>query len=143
MRIGEIAKNAGIGVETVRFYELKGLISQPLRPENGGYRDYPVDTVHRIRFIRSAQQLGFSLQEINDSERQEIAASIADRERSLLPVYEQISVQFCELHDTPGRMKAVGVIRQEVDWKSSRAFFYWRLRRKLAEFDLRKKIKTQ
>ena len=54
--------------------------------------------------------------------------------------YEQISVQFCELHDTPGRMKAVGVIRQQVEWKSSRSFFYWRLRRKLAEFDLRKKL---
>ena len=66
MRIGEIAKSAGIGVETVRFYESKGLISQPLRPASGGYRDYPSDTVHRIRFIRSAQQLGFSLEEINE-----------------------------------------------------------------------------
>ena len=66
MRIGEIAKSAGIGVETVRFYESKGLISQPLRPATGGYRDYPTDTVHRIRFVRSAQQLGFSLQEINE-----------------------------------------------------------------------------
>lgn len=66
MRIGEVAKSAGIGVETVRFYESKGLICQPLRPANGGYRDYPADTVHRIRFIRTAQQLGFSLQEIDE-----------------------------------------------------------------------------
>jgi acetyl-CoA carboxylase/biotin carboxylase 1 len=65
---------------------------------------------------------------------------IKSRECALLPVYEQISVQFCELHDTPGRMEAVGVIRQQVEWKTARSFFYWRLRRKLAEFDLRKKI---
>ena len=45
-----------------------------------------------------------------------IKAAISDREKSLLPVYEQIAVQFCELHDTPGRMKAVGVIEKDVEW---------------------------
>jgi len=69
-----------------------------------------------------------------------IKKEISNRERSLLPVYEQISVQFCELHDTPGRMEAVGVIQKQVEWSQARSFFYWRLRRKLAEFDLRKKI---
>jgi acetyl-CoA carboxylase / biotin carboxylase 1 len=69
-----------------------------------------------------------------------LQSSIKKRERSLLPVYNQIAVQFCELHDTPGRMKAVGVIEREVEWSVSRAYFYWRLRRKLAEFDVRKKI---
>lgn len=66
MRINEIAKGAGVGVETVRFYESKGLITQPMRPQNGGYRDYPIELAHRIRFIRSAQQLGFSLQEVKE-----------------------------------------------------------------------------
>mmetsp|Transcript_14027 Transcript_14027/g.20077 ORF Transcript_14027/g.20077 Transcript_14027/m.20077 type:complete len:2365 (+) Transcript_14027:253-7347(+) len=65
---------------------------------------------------------------------------ISDREQSLLPVYEQIAVQFCDLHDTPGRMKAVGVIEREVEWTDARTFFFWRLRRKLAEFDVRRKI---
>jgi acetyl-CoA carboxylase/biotin carboxylase 1 len=69
-----------------------------------------------------------------------IQKDIANRERMLLPVYEQIAVKFCELHDTPGRMKAVGVIHREVEWSVSRSVFYWRLRRKLAEFDLRKQI---
>ena len=73
-------------------------------------------------------------------EREEIMVSIREREQALLPVYEQIAVQFCELHDTPGRMKAVGVIERAVEWKDARPYFYWRLRRKLAEFDLRKKI---
>lgn len=64
MRIGEVANEAGVRVETIRFYEQKGLIAQPLRPASGGYRDYPAESVNRIHFIRSAQQLGFSLREI-------------------------------------------------------------------------------
>jgi acetyl-CoA carboxylase / biotin carboxylase 1 len=77
---------------------------------------------------------------LGDAEKSQVEESIKARERALLPVYEQISVQFCELHDTPGRMKAVGVIERQVEWSQARTFFYWRLRRKLAEFDLRKKI---
>jgi Hg(II)-responsive transcriptional regulator len=64
MTIGQAAGNAGCGVETVRFYERRGLIDQPPRPANGGFRVYPEATVERIRFIRQAQELGFSLAEI-------------------------------------------------------------------------------
>ena len=60
MRIGEVAIKADVGVETIRFYEQKGLIEQPLRPVSGGYRCYPSEIVKRISFIRSAQQIGFS-----------------------------------------------------------------------------------
>ena len=73
-------------------------------------------------------------------EKDLIQKEISAREQSLLPVYAQIAVQFCELHDTPGRMKAVGVIEKDVAWEESRKYFFWRLRRKLAEFDLRKKM---
>ncbi len=66
MRIGEIAKATGVSVETIRFYERKGLIHQPARPANGGFRTYPSDAVSRIRFVREAQDLGFSLGEINE-----------------------------------------------------------------------------
>ncbi len=65
MRIGDVAKSAGVGVETIRFYEHKGLIEQPQKPQTGGYRDYPTTTVRRLHFIRSAQHLGFSLKEIS------------------------------------------------------------------------------
>jgi MerR family transcriptional regulator, copper efflux regulator len=64
MRIGDAARLAGVGVETVRFYERKGLIPQPGKPQHGGYRHYPGDTIQAIRFIRQAQELGFSLKEI-------------------------------------------------------------------------------
>ncbi len=66
MRIGTAAKTAGVSVETVRFYERQGLIGQPSRPIDGGYRSYPSATVGRIRFIRQAQDLGFALKEIDE-----------------------------------------------------------------------------
>jgi len=66
MRISEIAKATDVGVETIRFYERKGLISQPVRPVGGGFRAYPQDAIRRIRFIREAQDLGFSLGEIDE-----------------------------------------------------------------------------
>jgi MerR family transcriptional regulator, copper efflux regulator len=65
MKIGSIAKKAGVGVETVRFYERKGLIAQPRKPANG-FRSYPDETVAKLKFIRQAQDLGFSLKEIEE-----------------------------------------------------------------------------
>ena len=66
MRIGELAKAANVGVETVRFYERKGFIEQPPKPEFGGFRSYRREDVRRIQFIRRAQTLGFSLKEIEE-----------------------------------------------------------------------------
>jgi Hg(II)-responsive transcriptional regulator len=63
--IGQLAKRAGVGVETVRFYERKGLIQQP-RKRTSGYRVYPDDVVQRIQFIRHAKDLGFTLAEIGE-----------------------------------------------------------------------------
>ncbi|NOY45520.1 MAG: MerR family DNA-binding protein [Deltaproteobacteria bacterium] len=63
LTIGQVARAAGVGVETVRFYERKGLIEQPEKPMFGR-RTYPPETVARIRFIRRAKELGFTLKEI-------------------------------------------------------------------------------
>lgn len=62
---GQIAKKAGVNVETLRFYEKKGLIPEPLRTESG-YRQYPEETIQRIQFIKNAQKLGFTLKEIRE-----------------------------------------------------------------------------
>jgi DNA-binding transcriptional MerR regulator/copper chaperone CopZ len=62
--IGRAARAAGVGVETIRFYERKGLIEQPLKPAQGARR-YPKATVDRIRALRQGQELGFSLAEID------------------------------------------------------------------------------
>lgn len=65
MTIGKLAKAAGVGVETVRFYERKGLVRKP--PKAGyGYRIYDLEAASRIRFIRRAQELGFTLRETKD-----------------------------------------------------------------------------
>ncbi len=63
--IGEVAKRSGLGLETIRFYERKGLIEEPPRTDSG-YRQFPEDVVARIRFIRRAKELGFKLSEISE-----------------------------------------------------------------------------
>lgn len=66
MTISKAARAAGVGVETVRFYERRNLIVRPSKPPDGGFRRYPPETIERIRFIRQAQGLGFSLREIEE-----------------------------------------------------------------------------
>ena len=65
LTIGQIARRAGIGIETIRFYERKGLIEEPPRKESG-YRQYNEDAVTRLAFIQQAKTLGFSLNEIHE-----------------------------------------------------------------------------
>lgn len=65
LTIGQVAKRAGVGIDTVRFYERQGLIDEPPRRPSG-YRQYPADTVPLIRFIKRAQELGFTLKEIEE-----------------------------------------------------------------------------
>ncbi len=61
--IGQLAREAGVNVETVRYYQRLGLIQEPPKPLQG-YRRYPVEAVARLRFIKRAQTLGFTLAEI-------------------------------------------------------------------------------
>ena len=63
LTIGRLAKAAGVNVETVRYYQRRGLIGEPRKPP-GGQRRYATDVLRRIAFIRRAQQLGFTLEEI-------------------------------------------------------------------------------
>ncbi len=79
LSIGQVADRGGIGVETVRFYERQGLIEEPPRSKSG-YREYPEIIVSRIRFIRRAKELGFTLKEIKEllSLRLDPATTCAD-----------------------------------------------------------------
>ena len=63
LRIGQIAKAADLGIDTIRFYERRGLLPAASRSQ-AGYRLYPQQTITRLRFIRRAKELGFSLDEI-------------------------------------------------------------------------------
>ena len=63
LRVGEMAARAGVHRETLRYYERRGLVPAPPR-QSSGYRAYPADTVERVRLIKWAQGLGFTLREI-------------------------------------------------------------------------------
>ena len=65
MRIGEAAEQAGVNIQTLRYYERRGLLPRSPRRESG-YRDLPADAVRVVRFIKRAQDLGFSLDEVDD-----------------------------------------------------------------------------
>lgn len=65
MKIGEVAKAAGVGIDAVRFYEREGLLPEPARRPSG-YREYSPATVVDLRFIKRAKELGFSLREISE-----------------------------------------------------------------------------
>jgi Cu(I)-responsive transcriptional regulator len=63
LTVGQVAKLAGVGIETIRFYEREGLLDEPAR-RTSGYRQYGDEAVAVLRFIRRAKQLGFTLKEI-------------------------------------------------------------------------------
>ena len=96
LTIGQVARRAGVGVETVRFYEREGELSEPPRRASG-YRQYSEQVVTRLHFIKRAQQLGFSLKEITEllqlrvdaqtsceEVKQRTEAKIAEVERKLI-----------------------------------------------------------
>lgn len=65
LRTGEVAAQAGVNVQTLRYYERRGLLEEPARRASG-YREYSPDAVQLIRFIKRAQELGFTLTEVED-----------------------------------------------------------------------------
>lgn len=75
--------------------------------------------------------------DLGAQQKAEVKDKLEQREKLLLPIYTQIAVQFADLHDTAGRMVAKGVVRKELQWKESRSYFYYRLRRRLVEEQMR------
>jgi MerR family mercuric resistance operon transcriptional regulator len=65
MRTSELAGRAGVNPETLRYYERRGLLREPPRT-TGGYRDYPDAAVVLLRFVKRAQQLGFTLEDVEE-----------------------------------------------------------------------------
>ncbi|WP_225207266.1 MerR family transcriptional regulator [Novosphingobium huizhouense] len=64
--IAGLARAGGVGVETVRYYQRRGLLAEPARSEHGGYRTYDAADARRLRFIRQAQSAGFTLEQIRE-----------------------------------------------------------------------------
>jgi MerR family copper efflux transcriptional regulator len=94
LTIGALAREAGVNVETIRYYERRGLLAKPARPESG-YRQYPQETITRLLFIKRAQALGFSLKEIGELLSLEIvdincAKVLALTQRKILDIESKI-----------------------------------------------------
>uniref|UniRef100_A0A670ZXV3 acetyl-CoA carboxylase n=1 Tax=Pseudonaja textilis TaxID=8673 RepID=A0A670ZXV3_PSETE len=79
-------------------------------------------------------------QRLSKRKRRDLEKQLKRREDDLLPVLHQAAVHFADLHDTPGRLQEKGVITDVLQWKESRAFFYWRLRRLLLEEGVKAEI---
>lgn len=65
LKVGEVAKQAGVNLQTIHYYERRGLLPKPPRT-GSNYRAYPEDAVRRVRFIKRAQELGFTLKDIKE-----------------------------------------------------------------------------
>lgn len=87
LTIGRVAQSAGVAIDTIRFYEREGLLPEPRRRPSG-YREYDQGAVARLRFIRRAKDLGFTLEEIR-----ELLALSADRHGGVEGVRERAAAR--------------------------------------------------
>lgn len=115
--IGAFAEAAGVNVETVRFYQRKGLISEPDKPR-GSIRRYGSADVARVKFVKSAQRLGFSLDEIADLLTLEDGAHCADAKRLAERKLHQVREKLADLSHMEaalsGLVRACEAAREQV-----------------------------
>lgn len=99
MSIGELARGAGVHVETVRYYERRGLLDEPPRSP-AGYRQYSADDLWRLQFIGRAKRLGFTLGEISDllgADGRRSAAGVLEAARAKLAAVDEKQRELVEL----------------------------------------------
>jgi len=99
-RIGDVARSAGVGVETVRFYERQGLIDQPLKPDRG-WREYGDGALLQLGYVRLAREMGLTLRDVKRLK----AASAGNRAKFCTDVRETVA----------GRLKAVELKISELE----------------------------
>jgi MerR family copper efflux transcriptional regulator len=99
--IGKLAERGGVNLETVRYYEREGLMLPPAR-NSSGHRAYSPNAVRRLRFIKRAQELGFSLSEIK-----ELLALRLDPNQLCTDVISQIDTKTREVEEKIGQLKAI------------------------------------
>src|SRR6266700_497417 len=101
LRIGELAGRGGVNLQTIRYYEREGLLPEPPRLESG-YRMFPENTVRRVRFIKRAQELGFTLAEIR-----ELLSLRVERNRSRAEVRALAELKISEIEEKIRTLKAM------------------------------------
>jgi acetyl-CoA carboxylase / biotin carboxylase 1 len=105
-------------------------------------RDKILSTMARLDPVYASLKRSLEDKELPEDQVEDLKVKLTAREKALSPVYQQISIQFADLHDRTGRMKAKGVIRKDLEWRESRRFFYWRLRRRLNEQSIVRTMKN-
>ena len=114
--------------------DARGGVLEPEGIVNIKYRkDKQLETMARLDPEYAAIRKQLADKSLSAEQLNEIKKQATAREQVLLPVYMQISLQFADLHDRAGRMKAKSVIRDSLKWTESRRFFYWRVRRRVNE----------
>jgi|ERR1700686_4349123 len=111
-RSGELAELAGVSTDTLRHYEHKGVLARPLRKAND-YRQYPATALQRVRLIRRALAVGFTLDEL--------AAVLSVRDRGGAPCTEVRTLAAAKLSDVETRLREMVELRDELlavlkDW---------------------------
>ncbi|WP_448098210.1 heavy metal-responsive transcriptional regulator [Luteibacter yeojuensis] len=101
LTIGRIAQSAGVAIDTIRFYEREGLLPEPRRRPSG-YREYDQSAVSRLRFIRRAKDLGFTLEEIR-----ELLALSADRHGGVEGVRERAAARLHAIDERIAELQRV------------------------------------
>src|SRR6266704_3477032 len=119
LTIGQVATAADVNVQTIRYYERRGLVATPRRTASG-YRQYTDDAVARLRFIKHAQELGFSLQEIQEllglRVRHGAACDAVERKtRNKIDVVQQRICDLQRMKHTLERLAAACAARRPTD----------------------------
>lgn len=123
--------------------EARGGVLEPEGMIGIKYRkDKQLETMARLDPTYSELKKKLEDKTLSSEDAEKIKQQLVAREKQLLPVYSQIAVQFADLHDRAGRMKAKGVIRDSLDWVNARRYFYWRLRRRITEEYILKRLNT-
>lgn len=123
--------------------DARGGVLEPEGIVNIKYRrEKQLETMARLDPEYSALRKQAADKTLSPEEMSNIKVKMTAREEQLLPVYMQISLQFADLHDRAGRMKAKNVIRDELKWGEARRFFYWRVRRRVNEEYILKRMSS-
>jgi DNA-binding transcriptional MerR regulator len=112
LRSGELARLAGVSTDTLRHYERKGVLAAPRRARNG-YREYPPDALERVRLVRRALAVGFTLDEL--------AQILKERERGRAPCRQVRALAAAKLTEIETRLDEMKAVRAELkatlaDW---------------------------
>jgi DNA-binding transcriptional MerR regulator len=114
LRIGEVARQTGFSIKTIRYYESRGLLEQPPRTQ-GGYRLYGPEEVARLRFVQRAKLLGLTLEEIKEL----VELAVRCNEGEIVPRLEEVLE--AKLAETERKMVELSAFRQNLLYYRERA----------------------